>query len=154
MDPERSAAAGVGIAEKLNGGLPVGLRVLECYPAERPIRELTNLRATLELEYDRGVPAGAADQLRELFARPEIFVSKRTKRKELTEVDIAPMLRRADWTEEAGSVRGDVVVQAQNPGLNPQLLAQAAERYLPELAPDFVRVRRTAILDGDGRDFR
>ena len=145
---------GVGIAEKLNGGLPVGLRVLECYPAERPVRELADLRATLELEYDRGVPAGAADQLRELFARPEIFVSKRTKRKELAEVDIAPMLRRADWTEEAGSVRGDVVVQAQNPGLNPQLLAQAVERYLPELAPDFVRVRRTAILDGDGRDFR
>ncbi|MBO4854712.1 MAG: DUF2344 domain-containing protein [Oscillospiraceae bacterium] len=145
---------GAGIAEKLNGGLPAGLRALDCYPAERPVRELADLRATLELEYDCGVPAGTADQLRELFSRPEILVFKRTKRKELAEVDIAPMLRRADWTEQTTCVRGDVVVQAQNPGLNPQLLAQAVERYLPELTPDFVRVRRTALLDDSGRDFR
>ena len=106
------------------------------------------------MEYDGGVPSGAVDELRALFSRPEIFVSKRTKRKEMAEVDIVPMLRRVDWQEEPGRIRADVIVQAQNPGLNPQLMAQAVERYLPKLAPDFVRVRRTAILDDAGRDFR
>ena len=28
------------------------------------------------------------------------------------------------------------------------------ERCLPELTPDFLRVRRRAILDAEGRDFR
>ena len=145
---------GAGIASRLNTGLPSGLRVLACYPAERPARELENLRAAVEFEYDRGVPAGAAEKLRELFSRGELIVAKRTKRKDLAEVDIAPMLRRAEVAEGEGIIRLDVTVQAQNPGVNPQLLAQAAERYLPELTPDFVRVRRIAILDAAGRDFR
>ena len=33
-------------------------------------------------------------------------------------------------------------------------LAAAVERHLPDLKPDFVRVRRTAMLDGEGRAFR
>ena len=50
---------GAGVAEKLNGGMPQGLHVLDCYPAQRPVRELAWLRAAVELEYDAGVPAGA-----------------------------------------------------------------------------------------------
>ena len=44
-------------------------------------------------------------------------------------------------------------VAAQNPGMNPVLLAAAVERYLPEFAPDFVQVRRLAVLDGQGEVF-
>ncbi len=145
---------GAGIAETLNTGMPLGLRVLECYAASRPIRELTDLRADVELEYDGGVPAGGVDALRQLFARDSLVIEKRTKRKDLAEVDIAPMIHSAILTEADGIIRADVTVQAQNPGLNPQLLGKAIERYLPELTPDFIRVRRKAILDAEGRDFR
>lgn len=145
---------GAGIADRLNTGMPRGLRVLDCYPAVRPIRELAWLRADVELEYDAGVPAGAVLALEELFARPELVIEKRTKRKELAQVDIAPMLRTVELTEGEGVIRCDVTVQAQNPGLNPQLLGKAIERYLPELTPDFIRVRRRAILDAEGEDFR
>ena len=48
----------------------------------------------------------------------------------------------------------DAVLAAQNPGLNPQLLEKAIARYLPELTPDFVRVRRRQLLDADGQVFR
>ena len=82
------------------------------------------------------------------------MIQKRTKRKDLADVDIAPMIRRVELTEGEGMIRADVTVQAQNPGLNPQLLGKAIERYLPELTPDFIRVRRTAILDAEGKDFR
>ena len=34
------ASDGSGIAEKLNTGMPTGIRVLDCYEAKRPIREL------------------------------------------------------------------------------------------------------------------
>ena len=47
-----------------------------------------------------------------------------------------------------------MTVLAQNPGLNPQLLEKAVVRYLPDLTPDFLRVRRRAVLDAEGRDFR
>ena len=145
---------GSGIVEHLNTGMPNGLRVLECYEARRPIRELVYLRAIVELEYDNGVPEGAVGQLRELFARQNLVIQKRTKRKELADVDIAPMIRRIELTEGEGLIRTDVTVQAQNPGLNPQLLGKAIERYLPVLTPDFIRVRRTAILDAEEKVFR
>ncbi|MBE6919392.1 MAG: DUF2344 domain-containing protein [Ruminococcaceae bacterium] len=145
---------GSGIAEKLNTGMPCGLRVLDCYEAVRPVRELALLRADLELDYDNGVPEGAAEKLTELFGREELIIQKRTKRKELADVDIAPMIHSVELREEEGKVCGTVVVQAQNPGLNPQLLEKAIANYLPELTPDFVRVRRKELLDAAGKVFR
>ena len=147
-------ADGHGIADKLNTGMPAGLRVLDCYPAVRPIRDLAYLRADVTFEYDNGVPADAAARITELLRRPELVIQKRTKRKELADVDIAPMIQDVSFTEGEGVVTGTVTVQAQNPGLNPQLLEKAVSRYLPNLTPDFTRIRRRAILDAEGRDFR
>ena len=79
---------GSGIAEKLNTGMPTGIRALACYEARRPIRELDGLRADVTLEYDTGVPEGAAERLRALLARDTLVIQKRTKRKELADVEI------------------------------------------------------------------
>ena len=147
-------ADGHGIADMRNPGRPAGLRVLDCYPAVRPIRDLAYLRADVTFEYDNGVPADAAARITELLRRPELVIQKRTKRKELADVDIAPMIQDVSFTEGEGVVTGTVTVQAQNPGLNPQLLEKAVSRYLPNLPPDFTRIRRRAILDAEGRDFR
>ena len=51
-------------------------------------------------------------------------------------------------------VTAEVVVAAQNPGLNPALLANAVATYLPELTPDFARVRRLELYDGEMNMFR
>ena len=148
------ASDGCGIAEKLNTGMPTGIRVLDCYEAKRPIRELDSLQADVTLEYDAGVPEGAAEQLCELLARDTLVIQKRTKRKELADVDIAPMIKDFSFTDGEGVVTGTVTVLAQNPGLNPQLLEKAVQRYMPDLSPDFLRIRRRAVLDAEGRDFR
>ena len=145
---------GSGIAEKLNTGMPSGLRVLDCYPATRPVRELALLRADVTFEYDNGVPAGTAEAITGLLRRPELVIQKRTKRKDLADVDIAPMIKDISFTEGEGMVTGTVTVQAQNPGLNPQLLETAVARYLPELTPDFTRIRRRELLDAGGGVFR
>mgnify|MGYP000970184992 CR=1 FL=1 len=145
---------GRGIAEKLNEGMPEGLHVLDCYEAKRPVRELAALRAEVTLEYDSGIPENAAQRLQELLSRREIIIQKRTKRKDMADVDIAPMILRTDWREGENALIGTVLVQAQNPGLNPQLLEKAVERYAPELAPDFTRVRRLELLDAEGKIFR
>ena len=145
---------GSGIAEKLNTGLPAGLRVKECYPVTRPVREFAFLRARMELIYDNGVPAGAVEKLRGLFARSSLIIEKRTKHKSMAEVDVAPMIREMALTQEGNSIFADAVVAAQNPGLNPAYLAQAIERELPALRPDFVRVRREELYDAEMNIFR
>ena len=148
------ASDGSGIAEKLNTGMPTGIRVLDCYEALRPIRQLDSLQADVTLEYDAGVPTDAVEKLQQLLHRDTLVIQKRTKRKELADVNIAPMIRRAIVTADGHNLFIDLTVQAQNPGLNPQLIEKAVAAYLPELTPDFVRVRRRRILDEDGQDFR
>ena len=145
---------GSGIAEKLNTGMPSGLRVLDCYPATRPVRDLAFLRADVTFEYDNGVPEGACERIREFFTQEEIFVEKRTKHEGMTELNIAPLIRSLTLTEGEGVILADAVVAAQDPGLNPALIGAAVARHLPEIAPDFVRVRRKEVYDAEMNVFR
>ena len=148
------ACDGSGVAEKLNEGMPMGLEVLDCYEVTRPVREMAYLDATLELEYDNGVPAGTVDALKELFAREELVIQKKTKHKTMADVDIRPMIHSLEMEEREGMVVMHVVVQAQNPGLNPSLLVKAIETHLPEMAPDFARVYRNEVMDAEMKKFR
>jgi hypothetical protein len=118
------------------------------------VRDLTYLRADMEFLYDNGVPAGAVDELDALFAREELIIEKRTKHKSLAEINIAPLIKSVSFAEGENVVTAEVVVAAQNPGLNPAFLAQAVERQLPALAPDFVRVRRKELFDAQMEIFR
>ncbi len=145
---------GAGLAEELNRFLPEGVRAVECYVPVRPVRELAALRCQVGLVYDGGVPEGAAEKIRGLLLGESVVIQKRTKRKAMADIDIRPMLHSLEIKEEPGLLRLDVVVAAQNPGLNPSLLAAAVEVHLPELRPDFVQVRRLEALDGEGRSFR
>ena len=147
-------SAGEGVAEALNTGMPAGLRVLDCYAASRPVREMALLRARLEMEYDSGVSADACERIRALFAQEEVYVEKRTKHKGMTELNIAPLIHSLTLAEEAGMIVADAIVAAQDPGLNPALIGAAIARHLPEIAPDFVRVRRKEVYDREMNIFR
>ena len=145
---------GTGLPEELNRFMPEGVRATDCYIPTRPVRELAALRCRVELVYDSGVPEGAAEKIRGLLLGESVVIQKRTKRKAMADIDIRPMLHSLEVTEEPDILRLDAVVAAQNPGLNPALLAAAVEVHLPELAPDFVQVRRLELLDGEGKIFR
>ncbi len=138
----------------LNAGCPEGLQVLQAYEAVRPVRELAFVAAEVSLFYDNGTPKDAAEQLQLLFSRDVLTIQKRTKRKELADVDIIPLIRRISFLALPDRVLVQAVVSAQNPGLNPALLAAAVEKECPALVPDFVSVRRTDVLDADGTPFR
>ena len=147
-------SAGEGVAEALNTGMPAGLRVLDCYAASRPVREMALLRARLEMEYDSGVSEEACERIRALFAQEEVYVEKRTKHKGMTELNIVPLIHSLTLTEETGVIVADAIVAAQDPGLNPALIGAAIARHLPEIAPDFVRVRRKEVYDREMNIFR
>lgn len=139
---------------ELNRFMPEGVRATACYAAVRPVRELAKLRCRVEFVYDGGVPAGAAEQVRGLLLGESVVLQKRTKRKAMADLDIRPLVHSLEITEGPGLLTLEAVVSAQNPGLNPALLATAAEVHLPGLAPDFARVRRLETLDKRGDVFR
>ena len=134
--------------------MPDGICALACYVPDRPVRDLQKLEAEVELLYDGGVPADAARDITGLLTGDSVVIQKRTKRKELADIDIRPMLHSLTVEEREESLLLHVVVAAQNPGMNPALLATAVETHLPALKPDFVRVRRLQLLDGEGNIFR
>ena len=138
----------------LNAGCPEGLRVCKAYEAVRPVRDLAFVAADVTLLYDRGVPLGAADAVRALFSRKEVLIQKKTKRKALADADLIPLIRSFELEEEERQLCIHTIVSAQNPGLNPALLAVAAEKELPQYVPDFSLVRRTDVLDAEGKPFR
>ena len=138
----------------LNAGCPEGLRVLRAYEMERPIKQLSFVAADMELFYDEGVKEGTVEALDALFHRPEVIIQKKTKRKTLADVDLIPLIHEISFKAGENKVDAKVVVCAQNPGLNPALLAVAIENELPDLKPDFVAVHRTDVLDEAGESFR
>ena len=142
------------IRAELNRTMPVGIRVLEVYEAQRKIKELTHLQAQVVLEYDNGVPETAAEQISAMLTGESLIMVKHSRKGE-TETDLLPMLQNFSITQtDAQTLCLDVRVCAQNPSLNPQLLAQAVEKYLPAVKPDFAFSRRLEIYDTNGEVFR
>ena len=144
---------GGDLPEKLNPFMPEGIRAVSCYVPQRPIRQLERLRCQVDLVYDAGTAPEARAAVTDLLLGESVVIEKRTKRRELAEVDLRPMLCRREAEPRPDRLVLVAEVAAQNPGMNPVLLAAAVERYLPEFAPDFVQVRRLAVLDGQGEVF-
>ncbi|MDE7261799.1 MAG: TIGR03936 family radical SAM-associated protein [Oscillospiraceae bacterium] len=145
---------GAGLPEALNRYMPEGIRATDCYIPVRPVRDLAKLRCKVQFLYDNGVPTDATEKIEILLTGESVVIQKRTKRKAMADVDIRPMLHSLEIMEGPGLLTLDAVVSAQNPGLNPALLAAAVEVHLPQYKPDFVQVRRLALLDGTGARWR
>lgn len=141
------------IRERLNDALVDGVRVLDVYDDGSKIKNLALLRSEVTLEYDDGVPSGAGEQIRDLFARPNLPVEKKGKNG-IVEQDIIPMIRSLQVAEGEKTVTLELLACCQNPTLNPMQLCAAIERYLPELKPDFAHCRRLEIYDMNEKTFR
>lgn len=137
--------------EQMNEVLPEGVRVLSVYESSRKAKELALLCAELTLCYDRGL--SELDGIAVLFSGESLLVEKRTKRG-MEETDIRPMILKTELLPQEREVILRCTVSAQNPSLNPMLLAAAIERYLPQCAPDFVSCRRVEVFDAEGGVFR
>lgn len=140
-------------AEALNRVLPAGVNVLAVYDSARKGKELAKMRVRLTLEYDAGVPQDAARKIAALLCGQTLVVEKRTKRG-MEETDVRPLLDSCELTQKENALVLEAVVSAQNPPLNPMLLAAAVERYLPECKPDFAKCCRMEMLDAAGESFR
>ena len=142
------------IVARLNAALVEGVRVLHSYDNCAKIKNLAFLDATVDLEYDAGIPAGAEEAIRELFSRQEILVEKKGKNG-ITEQDIAPMIKKIEIAAADDNIlRISARVCCQNPSLNPAQLTAAIVRYLPQFSPDFSKSARVNLYDINEHIFR
>lgn len=142
------------IRNRLNAALIDGIRVREVYDNGAKIKYLALLQSRLTLEYDGGIPAGAESAIGQLFAR-ETLVLEKKNRNGVTQQNIIPMIRNLEISRiSEGELRLNVLHCCQNPSLNPMQLGAAIEKYLPELAPDYIRVCREEIYTEDKTVFR
>lgn len=142
------------IREKLNAALIEGVHIREVYNQGQKLKNLTLLQSRLILEYDRPLPEDAVTQIQSLFSRPELVVEKKGKNG-VTQQDIIPLLRSLSVSKsDDREVELAVLHSCQNPSLNPMQISAAIAKFLPELAPDYVRCFREELFDMNEMIFR
>lgn len=141
------------IRDRLNEVLVSGVTVKEIYDGGRKLRDLSLLSCVVTLEYDAGVPAGAEDAIRQLFAQPSLLAPKKTK-SGMQDQDIIPMIRRVEIQAGERVLRLNALICCQNPSLNPMQLAAAVSIHLPQYRPDHASCVRTELFDTKEKVFR
>ena len=121
---------------RLTAVMPEGIRVTDCYEQVNKPALLKYLEIEGCFEYDTRDPAEMAKALADFYAQESIVITKKTKRG-MGESDIRSAIREISFTEGEREVRLHAVISAQEPTLNPTLLADALRQLKPELAPDF-----------------
>lgn len=136
------------VPERLNAVLPEGIQVERCYEDGKKAKELAWVEYSVNMEYDDRSVIGVAAAWEELLGRDKLEVVKKSKKAKSGEtiVDIIPLVKSYSITENEAIVL-DIVIRAQNPGLNPQLLLTAFGAEYPEHAPDFISIHRKAVMD-------
>ena len=116
------------VPARLTAAMPEGIVIHSCYPAQRPVKELSRVNYIINMEYEEGRPLEAETALSRLLGQESLVVRKKSKK------------AKAGFTE--------------NPGLNPELIRATFCETYPDLQPDFVTFHRRAVLDGEGKEFR
>ena len=139
------------VPARMNAALPAGITVTRCYEAVRPVKELCYVNYIVTLEYEAGAPFGTERDIQALLERDSLVMTKRSKKAKsgFTEVDLIPLIARASVEERRDTIALDLVLKAQNPGLNPELVVAAVREHCPDASPDFVSIHRRAVLDGN-----
>ena len=145
------------LPERLTAVMPEGIRVLEAYEPQRKAAELKWLHVEGFFAYDKRDPGEMEEALRHFFEQESIVITKKTKRG-MGETDLRPGIRALGFEarKEDGQdgVWVEAVVSAQEPTINPELLAEALRQLKPEIAPDFAKFTRLETYDADMKVYR
>ena len=138
------------LPQLLNNKLPSGLTVHHCYEGGLPFRRLTFVRYLITMDFKNELAEDAASALQELIHRDSHIISKRSKKAKSgqTQLDIIPLIHQLEeLTSSENCLKMQILLRAQNPGLNPDLLITAFRNEYPSLSPSFVQFHRKALLD-------
>lgn len=141
------------IRKRLMTQFPEGIEVIDVYEAGRKVKEIKWLRISGVFEYDERDAAAMAEKLNEFYSTESIVITKKTKRG-MGESDIRPAIREIGFERNGSDVFMNAVISAQEPTLNPELIADALRQLAPDIAPDFAKFRRLEIFDENMQVFR
>lgn len=137
----------------LSEQMPEGLEVLDIYESERKVKELKWLSVSGVFEYDERSSESMAPLLEQFFASESIVIEKKTKRG-IGQSDIRPAIKQISFCADGSDVCLEAVISAQEPTLNPELLADALRQLAPDIAPDFAKFKRLEVFDENMQAFR
>ena len=149
----RDEADLAGLPARLSAVMPEGIRVIEAYAFTRKVAELKWLRIEGVFEYDTRDPAETAAELTDFYRQEQILVRRKTKRGE-GETDLRAGIREIRFTPGDHAVNITTILSAQEPTVNPELLAEALRQRRPELAPDFAKFTRVETYDAEMKLYR
>ena len=141
------------LPEQLTAVMPEGIRVLEAYEPQRKVAELKWLQVEGRFDYDERDPGEMAAALEEFYRQEAIVITKKTKRG-MGETDIRPGIREIRFAPGEREVNITSVISAQEPTINPELLAEALRQLRPEIAPDFAKFTRIETYDAEMKVYR
>lgn len=145
------------LPEQINKVLPAGIEILDCYEGGLPFRKLAFVRYAITLEFDGDVAKNAEESFLELVSRESFVVQKKSKKskKGFTEVDLIPLIEAVEDTQAQGdTLRMTLLLQAQNPGLNPAILLQGFREEYPQFSVVYSTCHRVEILDEEKKVYR
>lgn len=144
------------VPSHLNAVLPEGIKVLQCYESEVPVKQIGWLDWECRLCFDSGVPEGAKDDFLRLYQAESLIIQKPSKKAKrgFTEVDLVPMIHSLDLQPSEEGMILYATLAAQNPGLNPELLIATAKELCSSFQPDFVEYRRREVRNTNFDVFR
>ncbi|MBQ4652443.1 MAG: DUF2344 domain-containing protein [Oscillospiraceae bacterium] len=141
------------MAARLSAAMPEGIEVTEVYEQSRKVSEIKWLQIEGVFEYDERDTAEMKAALEDFYAAESIVITKKTKRG-MGESDIRPAIKTISFEAAEDAVIVKALVSAQEPTLNPELLAQALRQLKPETAPDFAKFTRIETFDTDMKVYR
>lgn len=141
------------ILAALSKQLLEGIEAIKVYSSERKVKELKWIKISGVFEYDERSAEEMAAKLGEFYAQDSIVITKKTKRG-MGESDITPAIKEISFAADGSDVRLNAIISAQEPTLNPELLAEATRQLCPDIAPDFAKFRRLEVFDENMGIFR
>lgn len=141
------------IKSRLSTQLPEGIEVIEVYEPERKVKEIKWLRVSGVFEYDERDATVMAEKLNEFYSADSVVITKKTKRG-VGQSDIRPAIKEISFWQSGSDVQMLAVISAQEPTLNPELIADALRQLAPDIAPDFAKFKRLEIFDENMEHFR
>ncbi len=142
---------------QMNRALPAGIEVLRCYEGGLAFKKLAYVRYEINLEFDAPVAEQAAENFQSLLARESFVVKKRSKKAKsgFTEVDIIPLVEAVEEVRAEGTwLYLTLLLKAQNPGLNPDVLLQGFRGEYPDLPVIYTACHRREILNEEKIPYR
>ena len=144
------------IPERLTAVMPEGIVIHNCYSAERKLKELTKINYIVTFEYEKASSLKYKEAITEMLGRQSLVVHKKSNKAKsgYTEVDLIPLIDSISAECTDNRMILNMILAAQNPGLNPNLICRAFCNEYPQFTPEFVSYHRKEILDSDGKPFR